>query len=498
MATAYVRDGGAWVPVGIKSAAPDSDAEDFAFLQTFEGFWDARHRYRVGSPTLENMGTGGTALDMQLGTLSAQPIFLEYLGRTYYAQTYSVNEYMTTPVASVPLPTTSLDVRFAMRGFYNMSWKTPTSGASEWIGRINTVTSGSSWGFGMSSVGVPYALLSSNGTATTTINATANIFDTMPSLAWDTLMAFRAVWTSAPTVEFYVKVLSSVSNINAEVQSNTGWTQIGSTVVASVPTTLFNNTASVTPYYGKARTSGGTGAVAGHFYYAEINTDGVRRVSVDPSLVVTTVNPQSWTSAEGIQVIVNWANVNSIYHYPPVTHSGLMFDGSNDFMAIPDNALLDFDATDSWTWGVATQSHGLANADTGYFSKQASAGSPGWGLRQSLTTKVSAQVVGASTGSVLAGSTPGNMQNEQPHLLWARRDYNGGSPTIQAGRNLNDLGAVTSDTTTGGFANSTQVSVMRRYDASGFTNGSIFRGAFFVRRALTTDELTQVYNYFIS
>lgn len=165
---------------------------------------------------------------------------------------------------------------------------------------------------------------------------------------------------SGSDVKFYTKATTEATAV-ADAESNTGWTQLGSTVVKSTTAGIRNTTAGVEI---GSQNAGVNNLLIGRVYATCVKSgiDGTNAGTVNCSVIgpaTVTFNDSggpsthTWTvnrSASGKKIAV-------------IDRSLLLF-GTDDYLEAPDHASLDFDADDYFTLAAAYRTHGTTTGQT--------------------------------------------------------------------------------------------------------------------------------------
>jgi hypothetical protein len=257
------------------------------------------------------------------------------------------------------------------------------------------------------------------------------------------------------------------------------WTQLGSTVTSVTTDPLFNSTALV-----KVGSFGATNAssLAGKFYRAQVlnGIDGTKVLDVDTS-VITSGAATTFTALTGQTVTINRSTAG---RKAVAVVSPVWLFGTDDYMQVADNDLIDFGASDSFTvlavvrqWTTPVANGRVLNKDDG---------TSGWRISNN-TTSMSGRIddgpnADADARTYTYGSLLVGAYVIDRGTGFAYMSLNG---TAGAGDNIAAYGAVT--------------------NASPLYIGSAAGGAYqdleliavaVFRRALTSTEITALTTYF--
>jgi hypothetical protein len=332
--------------------------------------------------TIINLGTGGAALNGQNGSTagadSNDALFLDWPGDNagnYVYRSVGSGQGIVVPHEAAFNIAGDIDIRFyfALDSY---------SGPSDSFGLLNK------WGVAgnrsfildiAQTTSTPRFLWTQDGTTILTMTATSAI----PASAG------QAIW-----LRFTLDVDNGSSQrVGTFFTSNDGitFTQLGSTITQSGATSVFATTNNV--LIGSAD----TGQSSGKLYRVQIldGIDGTKVLDVDTS-AVTSGAATSFTALTGQTVTINRATSGrkSVAVVSPV-----WLFGTDDYMEINNNALLNFGATDSFSVFVIARIWATPTNGGRLIAKQPSDASLGWAVRQSTTTfSVVARVNDSTTG----------------------------------------------------------------------------------------------------
>jgi hypothetical protein len=294
----------------------------------------------------------------------------------------------------------------------------------------------------------------------------------------------RHDWTASPAeVRFFTKTVTE-ANADAECLSDTGWTQLGTTITASVPSTALSNSAQLGIFGG-----GASAFMAGRMHSVVVKVNGSTVVDVDTS-VLTDEGATSFLATTGQTVTINRSTGATYKTEVVVPGTGSrLFNGTSDFGEVPDLAGLDFDASTSFTVFALVRAWATFGTNDALVAKKASNTDTvqGWklGAGPSTAAQVRAEIGDGTNG---AGCTT-SASRTSGALVLASLIRNVTADTITAAID-GTLATPVTDTTTGTLANSEVVRVGRLSGAgTEYTPMRVYAWGVFPG-ALTSAELT--------
>lgn len=449
-----------------------------AVLDEHVAWWDAADGSTSGQ-VLPNRGWG-VGLDAQLGSTTGadtnDPLWLPGAGAGYaYCTGGSATNYLTIPDAAAQNPTTSLDVRVAVTP---ADW-TPASN-TYYAGKYTTSGSQRAWRLGVETTGK--LLFATDATGASPLTATSSVASALTDAS---LGLIRAVWAAAtPSVTFYTKA-STEATAYADLVSDSGWTQLGTTITgATVAASIFDSSSTVA--FGGA----GEGVSGeGRLYAAVLKVDGALVAGIDMATDCTSGAASSFTATTGQTVTVDrFTSGRKTALVPSGSRPRYLF-GTNDYMEVADSDLIDFGATDSFTvWAVVRQ-WATPTSNGRYMNKRASTGA-GW-LLQARGTAQQGLFYFEGAGAlqnITAAAAAGHLR-----LYAGIRDV--GADTIASALN-GTFTTPTTDTTTGSLANDQPFRIGCRSDSVNNVQDFEFLAAGICRRALTAGELYAIAQFY--
>lgn len=446
--------------------------ETETLLETAALWLDAE--YATSSQTVPNLGSGGSALDGRLGSTGTadtnDPTFLEYDGTPYVYLPGIAGNSLSTPDAAALDITGDIDIRVKVA-------------LDDWTPSANSrlVTKYGSAGtrsylFDINTTGNLRFTWTADGTTGVTSTATAATGITDGAVKWVRATMDADNGAVGHDVKFWLS------------DDGTTWTQVGSTVTTAGVASIYTASSPVV-VGGDASTSS---PAAGKFYRAIIKSgiDGTTVLDVDTS-VITSGAATSFTATTGQTVTIS-RSTSGRKAVAVVGNCWLL--GTDDYLEVADNALLDFAASDSFTVLIVERDWGLGAA-LAHVAKVSSttAATQGWTMRASgangalITTQM-----GDGTNGINSITTPARVAGALTSLAMVR---NVTADTVTGYMN-GTAGTPGTDTTTGSLANSNTLRIGRLSGAGANYNDFEFTAVAVFRSALTSDEIAQITRYY--
>jgi len=418
--------------------------------------------------------TGQTVTVNSTSADTNDPLLLTHTGVNYaYMNTSNANRLTMTDAANLN-PTTSLSLRCAVA----LDDWTPSAIERLMGKRLST---GNQRTFVLqinSTNGFPVLGLSTDGIVGGDIAATV-----APVIADRSPLALRADWTASPAeVKFYTKTFTE-GTAYADINSDDGWTQLGATVTASVPSVpLYDSTTALA--FG-ATLDGGSN---GKYWAWSVKVDGSLIAGINCATDITSSGATSFTATSGQEVTVTRAL--SGRKTVLVTRPVWLF-GTDDYLEIADNALLDFGAAESFTaiivarkWATNPNSVALLSKRADYYT----VGDVGWALVSDSTNAY------ATLGDGVTQATKGTTLPASGTVFCVAQVVDRSGNTVLA--SMNGVPSTTQTTATiGTLANSLPLRVGRTAASSGYNDMEVLAVAVF-RRALSATEIAQICTYY--
>ena len=425
-------------------------------------FWiDAAHSSASGQ-TITNLGWGGSTLDATAGSTgsadSNDPKFLDWTGTNYVYQPGVSGNYLSVQDANALDIVGDIDIRIQIA----MDDWTPASASSlfaKWTASGNQ----RSFRLDLTPAGGLQFVWSVDGITGTTANSTVNTSFADGATGWVRVTLDVDNGASGYTVTFYTST------------DGTTWTQLGATVTAAGVTSIYSSTANVET----GSLNAGTSQLSTmKVFKAQLlsGIGGTVVLNIDTS-VITSGAATSFTALSGQTVTINRATSG---RKTCVVTNPLWLFGTDDYIIVADNALLDFTLTESLT----------VIAIVRQWATQASKILVGKGINL-----VTAAGYGVFSGSVNDGVQIADGTNS----VIRQSAFTAGSIMAVAGirdtvadtvaSNINGVITSTTDTTTATLENSLPLQAG--------TNADIEAISFAVfRRVLSTSEIALITNYY--
>jgi hypothetical protein len=361
---------------------------------------------------------------------------------------------------------------------------TPTSNQALMSKRA-ALTTNYSWTFFVSTDGKLNFNVSSNGTdpAISTVSSVA------PTVADGATLWVRATLdvdngASGNDVKFYTST------------DGTNWTQLGTTVTNAGTTSIFNSSSAV-----RIGGQGGTSqpAARGRFFRAQVlnGIDGTVALDANFETSITGLTQTSFTESSTNAATVTIATSGTSYVSTPIVQSGYIYPTGLANLTPSSYSYLDFGASDSFTAVVIVRGWSTLPNSAIWLSKRVSSTAiegAGYNLRTGSSGQYNQAFVISDNTTRITADGPSTLTAGTLAAFTAVRDVS--ADTITAYNNTTAGTAVT-DTTTSGLSPS--LSNLRIGRLSGSATNYIdmeFVAAAVFRRALTSAEITTIYNYY--
>lgn len=430
-----------------------------------------------------NLGSGGNVLDAQYGdgsTVGTFPTLLEHTGENYVYLPGVAGNYASTPDAAA-LDITG-DIEIVLR--VNMDDWTP--GAEQYLlAKYTTTGDQRSYAVSVTTAGRIALRNSVDG-----INAIYRQSD-VPSPGFN-----GTIWLK---ITLDVNTGSSTNNTvfyyaADQATEPVSWTQL----TATTTTTPASTTTSI--YSGSAVLEVGSinvgvsGTLAGKVYRAIVR-NGIGGTTVfDADFTKLAHGGQTTFVESSANAATVTINRSATGRKTVLVDRNVWLFGTDDYLEIPDNDLLDFGADDKFTlmivarkWGTSTGQQLLAKTDS-----QASS-MLGYGIQIDTTTSTVYRLPLLGDGTTRRFDASESVTAGDMYVIVGVRDKAGSG---LSGYVNNFTNAATSDTSTGTLANS-EVFRVGRLSGSGtsYFDGEVVAVAVW-RRALTADEIALVTQYY--
>jgi len=428
---------------------------------------------------LDNQGWGGTSLTTQLGsTVSADsndPKYLSWDGNNYLYLPGVDSNYASTPDAAALDVTGDVDFRCKV-ALDDYTTATGTEFIAKWTGPSNY-----SYVFGINSGGTLNLAWTTSGAVGTIVNKSSTVAVGLADGATKWVRATLDVDNGASGND--VKFWLSDDGIT--------WTQLGATVTTAGVTSIYAGTATVAV----GAYNDGSIPAAGKFYRAQIlnGIDGTLVFDMDTSIISTGADT-SFFAKTGQTVTINRSTTGkktAAVVYP------LWLFGTDDYMEVADNTLIDFAATESFTLFAVARQFTTFGTNDAILAKKAN------------TTNTTAGYLLGNDGTTAA---LGRMQIGDgaagTDAVTGASRVSGTLTSLTAVRNVSTddtivylhgtAGSAVTDTTTLTLANAEVLRVGRLSGAGTEYNDMELVAAAIFRRALSATEITTITNYYNS
>ena len=458
-------------PTKICSSSNGYTAEQLLSTAT----WWIDSAYSTNNQTITSLGTGGSVLNARAGSTtnadSNDPKFLDFDGTPYVYLPGVAGNNMSVPDANNLDITGDIDIRAKVA----LDDWTPASTQS-FISKFETGGQ-NSWRFeqGPSQLAIIWSSGGTNNDGVIAATVPTGIAD--GSAKWVRVTVDVNNGASGNDVKFYTS------------DDGSAWTQLGATMTTAGVTSFFSSTSRVE--VGAVTTNGQP--ASGKIYRAQVlnGINGSTVLDVDTSLI-TNGSQTSFSALTGQTATINRSTTGR--KAVAVVSSPVWLFGTDDYMEVADNVLLDFGASDSFTvLAVVRQLATIAN-NGAHISK--------WdGSTNGFVYRVQTGNAGPQGFNVGAWDGTNNVQPLSPTTT-LQQDLrvegfvlNRSSATATAYMN----GSAGTSTSTSTFAAVTNTQVLRigayTYASTGFQDFEFIAAAVF-RRALTQSEITTISNYY--
>lgn len=423
------------------------------------------------SQKVQNKGTGGSALDARYGSTTGvdtnDPLLLTHTGTNYLYLPGATGNHASAPDIAAYTPTSEMEIIMRVQ----LADYTPAS-ASALMSHDASFDNG--WSFGLSTAGNLQWNLN-NGAPLYSSTAAASLTD-------GTAYWIRATWKASDFARFYYAA--------DQTTVPSSWTQVGSDV-ATTATAPANSTTTL-KVLGGSGPSVQPGLLAGSAYRAIYRTT-IGGSAVFDADFTTNTGQSTFTESSSNAATVTINRSTSGRKAVMVTRPVWLF-GTDDYMEIADNALLDFEASGDMTVLAVARRFNTPPASARILSKREVAGSnPGWDLlgdapgSQIFTALVD---VGASSSTFPAGASQTTTAG-QMHLIGAIFDRTNALVKATIGNSISAGGSMPA----GDTSNTAPLAVGRLQGGTGYADMEIIAVAVFKGTALTSAELGQIATY---
>lgn len=422
---------------------------------------------------LDNQGWGAPALTTQLGSSASadsnDPKFLDFNGTNYVYLTGVDTNNLSVPDAAALDITGDIDIRaYVAFDDWTPSTNQQIITKDDLTGAV--VRTQASFDFGITSAGLLNLQWFTAGTTASRISVVSSVAPTVSDGA--------ALWVRAT-----LDVDNGASGNDVKFFTSTDgvtYTQLGTTVTTASTTSIYAGTALLK--IGQVGTYGSE-LMVGKVYRAQVfnGIAGTKVLDIDTS-IIGSGSATSFNALTGQTVTINRSTSGK--KTAVVTHPVWLF-GTDDYMTVADNDLLDFAATDPFTVIAITRTWSGTTGFGSVITKNAPQGAvrPGYsiyfnnssvtitGVISDASTRVNANALTVTTGSLQTLSLTRNVSADTVAI--------GGTTAV-------------TDTTTTTLASTATLDIGF---GSGFVDMELIAAAIF-RTALTTDQITTITNYY--
>lgn len=434
-----------------------------ALLLGMVGYWDVADYSGAGNWL--NLGTGGSALDFVLGASTAAPEYVPYTSTKYWHFTQNAsnanNSYLYCPPATVAPP--SADAIVLKVHFKPLALTFTTGQIMLWSSTVGGTSGG----------GVSIGTNGSKVVARVHNGATSSILD--------------AGTTHTPAgagpgagVEQWWRVTVDAAGANILMESSldgTNWTTELNAAIAGG--TYKYPVGNVQGFFG------GYSTVPGDYYDFSVTVGGVTWVDFSAANANNTGDSPTQTANSKTVTLARGGRTNyftSTGHATQLVDEKMwLFDGTNDVMTIADNALLDFAAAESLSWGFVFHTTSYNGSDS-YLTKGSN---PQYFLGHDVTTFNNRVKATIYDGAASTSAVNGDYTTMQKTAIMAVRSVPADTLTVfRSGT----TGTPVTDATTATLENTGSLQI-------GIARMELF-GAFVHRGVLTSSDLAAIRTYF--
>lgn len=420
----------------------------------------------------DNLGTGGSALNAQNGSSSGSDtndaLYLAAESSPYVYLPGANGNYLSVPDSAALDITGDLDLRV----WCALDDWTPAA-IQILIGKreVNQIA----YQMAIDTTGNVRLLWSTNGSTGILATSTAATGVADGTAKWVRATLDVDNGASGYSVQFFTS------------DNGTSWTQLGTTVTVAGVTSVFASTANLNV---GARNSGGAEPAAGKFYRAQVlnGIGGTVVCDVNPA-VLTSGSATTFTDQSSNAATVTINRATSGRKSVAVVSGSVWLFGTDDYMQVADNNLLDFGASDSFSV-VAVVRQWNTPTDLGIIVSKSDGYDNGYAMLNSGTTANWRALIDLSGTEVTRNSayTAGS-----PHVRTMVVDRT--AQTLVAWTNSTAT-ASTSSSTVGSLANALPLRIGRSGGTTtGYQDFEVMAVAVF-RRTLTTAEITAISSYY--
>ena len=426
--------------------------------------------------TIVNLGTGGAVLNGQNGSTtgadSNDALFLDWSGENYVYLPRVPGNYLSVPDEAALDITGDIDIRVQV-AFDSIS----SSARQQFISKWNRFSE-RSYRLGILASGVLQFAWSADGTATLAADSTASVTVADRASKWLRVTLDVDNGASGKDVKFFTS------------DDGVSWTQLGTTVTTAGVTSLYSGVASLGLGQGFIDSLTGTEASAGKFYRAQVfnGIDGTKVLDVDTS-VITSGAATSFLALTGQTVTISRSTAG---RKAVAVVSPVWLFGTDDYMEVADNDLLDFGAADSFTVLAVVRQWATPVSNGTLVQKASATNTNGYVLRQDGTTfqVVSTTHDGTNTASEFSAAASAGLLASWGFTV------NRATQLMTVFLNGTAAPSPASTSSVGSLVNSEVFRIGRRAGAgTNYQDFELLAVAVF-RRALTPTEISRITAYY--
>ena len=422
---------------------------------------------------LDNQGWGGSTLTTQLGSTitadSNDPKYLAWSGENYLYLPGVASNYASAADSAALSITGDIDIRckVAPDQWLEGSWLITKSASTA-----------DAYSFSRGATGLLSLTWTNAAGTVTSKNSTASYSFTDGTTQWLRVTLDVDNGASGNDVKFFTST------------DGTNWTQLGATVTTAGTTDIRDTVAPL--YVGVYR--GTDGPFSGKFYRAQV-FNGIN------GTMVFDANFTDIASGADVNLYANTGQLVTINRSTTGKKAAavvypLWLFGTDDYMEVADNSLIDFGATDSFTLFAVGRQWSTFGTNDAILAKKAdtTATTAGYLLGDDGTTAALARM---QSGDGTAGTSTTSGSSRTTGTLY----------TITGVRNVatddtivylnSTAGTAVTDTTTTTLANAEVLRLGRLSGAGTEYNDMELVAAAIFTRALSATEITTLYNYYL-
>jgi hypothetical protein len=426
--------------------------------------------------TILNLGTGGAALNGQNGSTagadSNDALFLDWDGENYVyliGGTGNNNAQMTTPSAAALNITGDIDLRVRVN----------RDSAGTMLAKWSNTAGNRSYRFTATTAGGMTLFWSEDGLTAISQTSVSQTQFPVGTVGWFRVTLDVDNGASGHDVKFFLS------------DDGVTWTQLGSTITTAGTTSIYSGNESVRV----GRSGAGATSAPGKYYRAQIfdgieESGGTKVLDVDTS-VITGGNTTTFSALTGQTITIDRASSG---RKSTAVVSPVWLFGTDDYMEVADNDLLDFGATDSFSLVAIHRTWAVRGSNATLLAKKANTTNTtaGYNLSNGSSTSTQGQ---AQIGDGSAGITAVSDARPSGALVvtTAVRDVAANTLTVYLN---NTAGTPITDTSTGAISNS-EVFRIGRLSGAGteYIDMELISVAVF-RRALSPAEISALITYY--